>query len=272
MHYATQTLDVPLKAGSNSIRFSNNNTYDGGSNPYGGNNASGTAGFTHYTSVPHQYTPAFDRFDLYPQVMTDAVTPSPSAFLSGPDNVQRGQSFDLTFGLKDLTQTVVAQEMILEYDDDLLELAGSPTSLHPGKFYITGYKEVEPGKLRVIAVHLEDFQSNPNQSLAKLPFKALNTEGTSQIRVSLMIVADSDGIETTIDGATHTVHIRKPVIPGDFNEDERVSIGDLALLASAYGKSKDSPDWDQVSHFDLNGDDVIDIEDLVIMAQMILAN
>ncbi|WP_341186550.1 S-layer homology domain-containing protein [Paenibacillus sp. FSL H7-0756] len=60
--FTTQTLDVELKAGVNTIRFSNNNTYNGGSNPYGG---SGAQGFTPYTAVPRQYTPAFDRFDLY---------------------------------------------------------------------------------------------------------------------------------------------------------------------------------------------------------------
>ncbi|MEK4329415.1 S-layer homology domain-containing protein [Paenibacillus sp. FSL R7-0312] len=62
--FATQTLDVELKAGTNSIRFSNNNTYDGGSNPYGG---TGAQGFTPYTAVPRQYAPAFDRFDIYPR-------------------------------------------------------------------------------------------------------------------------------------------------------------------------------------------------------------
>ncbi|WP_339224241.1 S-layer homology domain-containing protein [Paenibacillus sp. FSL H8-0332] len=62
--FATQTFDVELKAGPNSIRFSNNNTYDGGSNPYGG---TGAQGFTPYTAVPHQYAPAFDRFDIYPR-------------------------------------------------------------------------------------------------------------------------------------------------------------------------------------------------------------
>ncbi|MBP2113639.1 S-layer homology domain-containing protein [Paenibacillus silagei] len=60
--FATQTFDVELKAGTNSIRFSNNNTYDGGSNPYGG---TGAQGFTPYTAVPRQYAPAFDRFDIY---------------------------------------------------------------------------------------------------------------------------------------------------------------------------------------------------------------
>lgn len=63
--FATQTLDVELKAGLNTIRFSNDNSYDGGSNPYGGNNAAGTAGFTELTMVPKQYAPAFDSFRVY---------------------------------------------------------------------------------------------------------------------------------------------------------------------------------------------------------------
>ena len=64
-HFATMPLDVDLKAGPNTIRFSNDNSDDGGANPYGGNNADGTAGFTFLTMVPNQYTPAFDRFDVY---------------------------------------------------------------------------------------------------------------------------------------------------------------------------------------------------------------
>lgn len=64
-HFATQTFDVELVEGNNLIRFSVDNSYDGGSNPYGGNNAAGTAGFTHLTMVPNQYTPAFDKFEVY---------------------------------------------------------------------------------------------------------------------------------------------------------------------------------------------------------------
>ena len=64
-HFATMTLDVSLKSGWNTIKFSSDNSYDGGSNPYGGNNAAGTAGFTFLTMVPNQYMPAFDQFAVY---------------------------------------------------------------------------------------------------------------------------------------------------------------------------------------------------------------
>lgn len=64
-HFATITIYMDLEAGDNTIKFWTDQSYDGGSNPYGGNNASGTAGFTFLTMVPNQYLPAFDKFEIY---------------------------------------------------------------------------------------------------------------------------------------------------------------------------------------------------------------
>ncbi|ASS97004.1 hypothetical protein [Peribacillus simplex] len=63
--FATVTMDVDLKKGKNAIKFFNDNTYNGGSNPYGGSNASGTEPFVDTVMVPKQYTPAFDKFAVY---------------------------------------------------------------------------------------------------------------------------------------------------------------------------------------------------------------
>ncbi|WP_171687168.1 glycosyl hydrolase family 95 catalytic domain-containing protein [Paenibacillus planticolens] len=57
--------------------------------------------------------------------------------------------------------------------------------------------------------------------------------------------------------------------PGDFNNDGKVSIGDLAIVAKNYGKSSADPDWSVYQFADLNHDGVIDIVDLAIMARMI---
>ncbi|MEH7747307.1 hypothetical protein V7659_20055 [Neobacillus drentensis] len=65
--FATVTIDVNLKKGKNSIKFYNNNTYNGGANPYGGSNGSGTSPFVDTVMVPKQYTPAFDKFEIYAQ-------------------------------------------------------------------------------------------------------------------------------------------------------------------------------------------------------------
>ncbi|MBB3112510.1 O-glycosyl hydrolase [Paenibacillus phyllosphaerae] len=58
--------------------------------------------------------------------------------------------------------------------------------------------------------------------------------------------------------------------PGDVNEDDKVSIGDLALVAAAYGKTSADADWATVAKSDVNGDGKIDIEDLAALAKMIL--
>lgn len=59
-------------------------------------------------------------------------------------------------------------------------------------------------------------------------------------------------------------------IPGDVNNDQRVSIADLAIIAKGYGLTSSDSGWELVKKNDLNGDNVIDIQDLVIVARQIL--
>jgi len=53
-------------------------------------------------------------------------------------------------------------------------------------------------------------------------------------------------------------------IPGDVNGDCIVDIFDLVLVASAYGSTPISPNWNP--NTDINGDNIVDIFDLVIVA------
>lgn len=57
---------------------------------------------------------------------------------------------------------------------------------------------------------------------------------------------------------------------GDINGDGRYSIGDLALVAAAYGKTNTDEDWSLYSRLDFNHDGAIGIEDLVFVARLIL--
>jgi endoglucanase len=59
-------------------------------------------------------------------------------------------------------------------------------------------------------------------------------------------------------------------IPGDINQDQRVSVGDLAVMAKSYGMKSTDAGWSLVSKLDLNGDNQIDIVDLVMLSKMIL--
>jgi len=58
--------------------------------------------------------------------------------------------------------------------------------------------------------------------------------------------------------------------PGDSNGDGQMSVGDLALVARAYGKTNSDPDWSQYSRYDFNNDGAIDIADLAFVARKIL--
>ncbi|MGO4547258.1 cohesin domain-containing protein [Paenibacillus sp. 2TAB23] len=197
------------------------------------------------------------------------IVVSASATLSGPVLVQPGQQFDITYGLQYVKKDVYAQDVTIKYDADKLELAGQPVSLDSENFKIVDTDEQE-GIIRILGIHLNDNVNNPNKDLIKLSFKAKEIAGVSNIEVTQLMLADGEGVEVEADGDTHTVEIRKPAIPGDNNDDGKVSVGDLALVAKAYGKSSDSPDWNQVKKYDINADGTIDIDDLSALARLIL--
>ncbi len=264
--FATQTIDVELKAGKNTIRFSNNNTYNGGSNPYGGSNPQS---FKPYTSVPNQYAPAFDRFDLYPQ--KPQAEASSSAVLTGEQTVNVGQTFELVYGLKQVEHNVYAQDITIKYDADKLQLVGEPVSLDNEQFRILD-TEQGTGWIRIIGTNLKDSQTQPNRNLLKLQFQAKNVVGATTIQVTDVSLGDGQGPDIPVGGAEHTLQIRTkpPVAVGDFNNDDKVSVGDLAMMAKNYGKTDESPDWDQVKQYDIAVDGKIDIADLVKLAKIIL--
>jgi len=193
-----------------------------------------------------------------------------SATLAGPASVQFGKPFDVTYGLEGVTQEVYAQDITIKYDADKLDLVGRPVSVDD-EFVIAGIDKQE-GSIRILGVHLNDSVKNPNRNLLQLRFKAKDIAGTANIQVTHLVIADGDGVETQIGGAAHTVEVAKPTMPGDFNDDNRVSIGDLALVAKAYGMTSDSPNWNEVKRYDINNDGIIDIEDLSAVARLILKN
>jgi len=193
-----------------------------------------------------------------------------AAVLSGPANAPFGETFEVTYGLEGLKQDVYAQDIIIEYDAGRLELAGDPVSLLGADEFAIAGTDIQKGSIRILAAHFHDGASDPNRTLFKLRFKAKTIAGAADIRVAEVTVADGEGVETAIGGDGISVEIVKPVIPGDVNDDSRVSVGDLALVAKHYGMTSDHPDWDQVKHYDINNDGVIDIEDLVALARLIL--
>ncbi|NQX66526.1 DUF1349 domain-containing protein [Paenibacillus alba] len=58
--------------------------------------------------------------------------------------------------------------------------------------------------------------------------------------------------------------------PGDTNGDGKFSIGDLAIVAAAYGKTSADADWEKYKQADLNNDGRVDLIDLATLARQIL--
>jgi Ca2+-binding EF-hand superfamily protein len=58
--------------------------------------------------------------------------------------------------------------------------------------------------------------------------------------------------------------------PSDTSGDGVVSIGDLGIVAAAYGKTSADPDWERYKLADVNNDGKVDITDLAIVASSIL--
>ncbi|OMF38385.1 hypothetical protein BK133_02360 [Paenibacillus sp. FSL H8-0548] len=277
-----------------------------------------------------------------------AVPLQATATLTGSESVTAGLNVDLTYGLKNTNKEIIAQDVTISYDSSKLEFVPDPISLNEDRFVVADY-ENSPGHIRILGVHLEDYQVSPNKELMKLTFHALPdaSAGSTSITVSNVIVADGNGVETTLTGETHQLQINvldKAVlhtlisqaqaahdsaiegkligqypagtkailqtainaanavaqytnvtqdtiaqatsdlaaalqsfqgsvivsIPGDINDDQRVSVGDLAVMAKSYGMKSTDAGWSLVSKYDLNGDNQIDIVDLVMLSKMIL--
>lgn len=109
----------------------------------------------------------------------------------------------------------------------------------------------------------------PSGSKAALQASIDNAKAVADNTTSTQTQVDQAVIDldNALEAFVSSVNTR---IPGDLTGDDKISIGDLAIMAKWYGKSSTDPDWNLYKHADLNGDDVIDIIDIAILARLIL--
>ncbi|MEK8129998.1 glycoside hydrolase family 3 N-terminal domain-containing protein [Paenibacillus filicis] len=91
----------------------------------------------------------------------------------------------------------------------------------------------------------------------------LNNTAATQAEVEKAVTDLNQAVQTF----TSSVN---PSVPGDTSGDGNVSIGDLGIVAAAYGKTSADPDWDKYKIADVNNDGKVDILDLAIVANAIL--
>ncbi len=201
-------------------------------------------------------------------VQQSDVTPSGAlTTLSAAATVQTGQAFTVQLGLSSVTQNVYAQDMKMDYNSNLFEFV-STRAVQDG-IQLVDTKKDTPGQLRFIIASIGKPLTG-DAGLLELTFKAktITQSATGTIAVTDATLADAQGTETKAQASTVNVSIATlpPVIPGDINHDNKISIGDLGFVAANYGKTTSSPDWNQIKQADVTGDGKIDIADLVFVA------
>ncbi|MBW7453055.1 hypothetical protein K0U00_03250, partial [Paenibacillus sepulcri] len=203
-------------------------------------------------------------------ILSGVAEETAAIVLTGPGTARAGDSFDLIYGLSGRKSAITAEDLTLTYNPDQLELTGTE-ALDAERYAILDHVQ-SPGGIRFIAVRFGELQSSPSGDFVKLQFKVKPeaASGASAITVTRLIVSDGQGIETSVGSAAHHVTISTS-LPGDYNHDGKMGVGDLAVTARFYGRTSEQPDWMEAKDYDLNGDGIVNIQDLAEIAAAIFA-
>ncbi|OCT13389.1 hypothetical protein A8709_17400 [Paenibacillus pectinilyticus] len=145
-------------------------------------------------------------------VPAKTVVAVPTATLSVTGAVYPGQSFDLTYGLSSISSIVsdgiYAEDLTVNYDPAQLQLS-AVTSLMDGIFVA---QSGTPGHIRILSASEGGTHALTNSNsgaILKLSFQANPSAQSASSIVSLsnVIVSDSHGVETQVQGATSSVQI-----------------------------------------------------------------
>lgn len=200
----------------------------------------------------------------------DQATAGPKTQLTSESPVRAGESFLVQLGMKGLTEDAYAQDIHMTYDASVMAFVSAKPLIEGVQLVET--IEAEPGKLRfILASEGAGHAVAGDAQLLELTFKAgqLTSPAAGAITVTNVALGHASGEETAAEGAAVEVEVTVGIL-GDNNQDGRVSVGDLSLLAAHYGKDENSADWTQIAHLDIVKDGRIDILDLAAIASKIL--
>lgn len=197
------------------------------------------------------------------------------AVINAPKAVKADESFTVGIGLQHLTAAPVqALDMTIRYDGDKFEYVGTDSAREAVELIqVSAEKQ---GELRMIAAAAGSdhaIRTDGPVIELKLKAKAADDKVTGTIAIGKVVLGDPEGAETVAAVSTAAVDITPgdaTGASGDLNGDGKVSIGDLGIVASHYGKDSSSPDWEQAKRADINGDGRIDIADLAAIAKKMM--
>ncbi|NOV03637.1 LamG-like jellyroll fold domain-containing protein [Paenibacillus planticolens] len=123
---------------------------------------------------------------------------NPIATLTGPSSVEAGNAVDLTYGFSDVSESVYANDITVNYDPNHLEYVSADSLVE--RIQVVGTSEdVNSGKVRILLANTGPAVSGTVQ-LLKLHFKAkpVSAATLSTVTLSDVIVANSSGTETNL--------------------------------------------------------------------------
>lgn len=191
--------------------------------------------------------------------------------LSGAGAVNPGEEFTVRIGLKGVADSVYAQDLIVNYNPDLLKYV-SVQSSQEGLGIVRAVKQAV-GELRILAASEEaccGFAGNGDIIAITFKAKPILSTGTANIEVTALL-GDEQGQEIEASPASMDILVEH-VIPGDVNRDGIVSVGDMSVASANLGKSIGDPDWQRLKPADLDGNGILSPADLTLLAKLILAN
>jgi len=191
-----------------------------------------------------------------------------TALTSDVNSVESGKTFKVKYRLNSVAAAVYAQDVNVSYDPAAVEFV-SATAIKSGVLLDTSSQS---GNVQLILASegAAGAVLEP-EDMVELTFRAkdVSQATTSTIHIDSATFADGKGIEYAAATSSFNIQIAPSGLVGDMNNDNKVTVGDLALIAVHYGKDSTSPDWAQIKRADLNHDGKIDIEDLVLQARKI---
>lgn len=143
--------------------------------------------------------------------------PGVSAF-TGPDFIESGQSFELTyvltgFGEQDAFAHIAAHEATIRYDAQALVYEGAQ-SVHGTDTNIVLESEVEAGVVRlIVASEGEGTPAEGDWLMLRFTARETGVDVNAAVAVEGITITDTSGRKTAIDGSSHTVAITGKIKP-----------------------------------------------------------
>ncbi|RAU91326.1 DNRLRE domain-containing protein [Paenibacillus sp. YN15] len=202
-------------------------------------------------------------------ILEQEAVEAASTSLAGAESAAAGSEFAVTLNLHGVEQ-IYAQDIILDYDADVMEFV----SAAPARDGLTIAQLVsEPaGKLHLlIASQGTGHAVTGDKEIIRLVFKAKAVQqgAEGEISVRSALLGREDGTELSAVPSVFKIQITAP-FRGDINQDGKVTVGDLALVAVYYGTASESPDWELAKQADVDQNGEINLADLTIVAKQIL--